>query len=235
MAAAIRFICANSRIIEQKHSKQHRGDARMRTQGMLVKWNADRGFGFIKTRDSGIEIFVHVSAFPRSGRLPQIGDPLAFDIAPAADGRKQAQAVTFDVPLGRADFTLSPVDRKPASNTHGSASAQTSTPHRAHRRHEPARESSGLLFKLLAGALLIGAIVFGHRKFTELRGNSAAPSVTPASPAAAAPTPAYRCDGREHCSQMSSCAEATWFILHCPNTKMDGDNDGTPCEQQLCG
>jgi hypothetical protein len=44
----------------------------------------------------------------------------------------------------------------------------------------------------------------------------------------------FKCDGRTHCSQMTSCAEATFFINHCPNTKMDGDNDGVPCEMQFC-
>ena len=48
------------------------------------------------------------------------------------------------------------------------------------------------------------------------------------------PTTTYRCDGRTHCSQMTSCAEATWFINHCPGTKMDGNHDGVPCEQQWC-
>jgi hypothetical protein len=47
--------------------------------------------------------------------------------------------------------------------------------------------------------------------------------------------PKFSCDGRQHCSQMSSCAEATYFIQHCPNTKMDGDRDGIPCERQWCG
>jgi micrococcal nuclease len=44
----------------------------------------------------------------------------------------------------------------------------------------------------------------------------------------------HRCDGRRYCSQMSSCEEATWFLKNCQGTKMDGDNDGVPCEQQLC-
>ena len=51
--------------------------------------------------------------------------------------------------------------------------------------------------------------------------------------AGAAPS-ASRCDGREHCSHMQSCAEAKYFIQHCPNTKMDGDRDGVPCEEQWC-
>ena len=44
----------------------------------------------------------------------------------------------------------------------------------------------------------------------------------------------YQCDGRKYCSQMSSCEEATYFINNCPNTKMDGNNDGVPCERQWC-
>jgi hypothetical protein len=44
----------------------------------------------------------------------------------------------------------------------------------------------------------------------------------------------FRCDGRTYCSQMTSCAEAKYFLMHCPNVKMDGDHDGIPCERQWC-
>lgn len=44
----------------------------------------------------------------------------------------------------------------------------------------------------------------------------------------------FKCDGRTLCSQMTSCAEAIFFLQNCPNTKMDGDNDGIPCERQWC-
>ncbi|WP_373187764.1 excalibur calcium-binding domain-containing protein [Halopseudomonas sp.] len=40
----------------------------------------------------------------------------------------------------------------------------------------------------------------------------------------------FKCDGRQHCSQMTSRAEAEFFTRNCPNTKMDGDRDGIPCE-----
>lgn len=43
----------------------------------------------------------------------------------------------------------------------------------------------------------------------------------------------FRCDGRTM-SQMTSCQEATFFLKNCPGTKMDGNNDGVPCEQQGC-
>ncbi|QMT33704.1 excalibur calcium-binding domain-containing protein [Conchiformibius steedae DSM 2580] len=65
---------------------------------------------------------------------------------------------------------------------------------------------------------------------------SPAPTATHSKPLAAA-TPThnrFRCDGRTHCSQMTSCEEATFFLRHCPNVKMDGNRDGIPCERQWC-
>lgn len=53
-------------------------------------------------------------------------------------------------------------------------------------------------------------------------------------PAHTAASSSFRCDGRKHCSQMSSCAEAKYFLAHCPGVKMDGDADGIPCEEQWC-
>lgn len=47
-------------------------------------------------------------------------------------------------------------------------------------------------------------------------------------------TTTFSCDGRKYCSQMPSCVEATYFLRNCPGVKMDGNNDGVPCEQQWC-
>lgn len=44
----------------------------------------------------------------------------------------------------------------------------------------------------------------------------------------------YSCDGRTYCSQMTSCEEAEFFLRNCPNVKMDGNNDGVPCQSQWC-
>lgn len=57
------------------------------------------------------------------------------------------------------------------------------------------------------------------------------PFATELPPASA---PRFQCDGRQHCSQMTSCQEAKFFLKNCPDTKMDGDGDGVPCEQQWC-
>lgn len=56
----------------------------------------------------------------------------------------------------------------------------------------------------------------------------------PAQPVTAQSSRDFACDGRTYCSQMKSCDEAKYFIQHCPNTKMDGDHDGIPCESQWC-
>lgn len=44
----------------------------------------------------------------------------------------------------------------------------------------------------------------------------------------------FKCDSRVYCSQMTSCEEATFFLKNCPGVKMDGNNDGIPCERQWC-
>ena len=65
------------------------------------------------------------------------------------------------------------------------------------------------------------------------------PMQTPATQEATRPlassSSAFKCDGRQHCTQMSSCAEAKYFLSNCPGVKMDGDGDGIPCEEQHCG
>tara|TARA_R110001583_G_scaffold44407_8_gene140812 strand:+ start:744 stop:956 length:213 start_codon:yes stop_codon:yes gene_type:complete len=46
--------------------------------------------------------------------------------------------------------------------------------------------------------------------------------------------PQFRCEaGKTHCSQMRSYAEASFYLRNCPDTKMDGDGDGIPCERQF--
>jgi len=45
----------------------------------------------------------------------------------------------------------------------------------------------------------------------------------------------FQCEGKIYCSEMSSCAEAKFYLRNCPGTKMDGNNDGIPCEKQWCG
>ena len=66
----------------------------MSQSGTLRNWNDDRGFGFIAPNDGGPEIFVHISAFPRDGSRPTIGEKLTFELGRGRDGKPQATRVT---------------------------------------------------------------------------------------------------------------------------------------------
>lgn len=90
--------------------------------------------------------------------------------------------------------------------------------------------------KLIVLAVLAVLVWYGYGKVKPSIAQLQEPSASVA-PRQAEPERAsrYRCDGRTHCSEMRSCAEATYFIQHCPSTKMDGDGDGVPCERQWCG
>ena len=65
----------------------------MRFEGNLTAWNPERGYGAIAPEQGGQELFVHVSAFPRDGAPPVLGEPLSFEIVSGSDGRKQAGRV----------------------------------------------------------------------------------------------------------------------------------------------
>jgi hypothetical protein len=46
--------------------------------------------------------------------------------------------------------------------------------------------------------------------------------------------PLFRCEGKNKCSQMTSCGEAMFYLQHCPRASLDDDKDGIPCEVQWC-
>jgi len=47
-------------------------------------------------------------------------------------------------------------------------------------------------------------------------------------------TEEFSCTGKTRCTEMKSCAEATYYLRNCPGIEMDGDGDGIPCEEQHC-
>jgi len=91
----------------------------------------------------------------------------------------------------------------------------------------------------LLAVLILGVLAWeGYSRYVSYRaarevasGSDAASPANERKPESASP---FKCDGRTHCSQMQSCEEAVYFIRHCPGTRMDGDNDGVPCETQWC-
>ena len=197
--------------------------AASRFNGKLTKWNAERGFGFVVADHGEQELFVHVSAFPRDGRPPAIGDPLTFEMELDKEGRKRAV---------RVRRPGAPEPRAPRRHAHDQVRNQA-------RRAPERTESNAFGTHFVALLLVAGLGWYGYTQYTERAEVTAAgPQSVMSSPAqTAAPEirqPAFQCDGRKHCSQMGSCSEAKQFLNNCPGMEMDGDGDGIPCEQQLC-
>lgn len=193
-----------------------------RFNGKLTKWNAERGFGFVVADHGEQELFVHVSAFPRDGRPLAIGEPLTFEMGLDKEGRKRAVRV-----------------RRPGAPEPRASHRQPQEHIRRPSRQVPERTGSNSFGSILVSLLVVAGLGwYGYTRFTERADASAVAPQSVMSPAqTAAPDirqPAFQCDGRNHCSQMSSCSEAKQFLKHCPGMKMDGDGDNIPCEQQLC-
>lgn len=177
----------------------------MRIDGTLTKWNDDRGFGFITPIQGGPEVFAHISAFPRDGQRPRLGERLSFEIGIGKDGKQQAKSIVCPTRPAEKPYRLSEPAKRP---------------------HKP-----GLLGRLIPLSFVVALGAYGYNEYTQ----RATPQTAYEAPSrvTAAPSP-FHCDGRTHCSQMTSCAEAEFFLRNCPNVKMDGNNDGEPCEQQWC-
>lgn len=179
----------------------------MRSEGRLIRWNDERGFGFIAPTAGGSEVFVHVSAFPNDGRRPATGERVIFEVESGADGKQRAVNV------------LCPDRPRVMTSTRRPAA------------HPPDRRRRGRGVPI-ALALATGLAIYGHDVYTRHAAVDA-PIAQPALPAPAIHN--FKCDGRTRCAQMTSCEEATYFLRHCPGTEMDGDGDGVPCESQWCG
>lgn len=184
----------------------------MRFEGTIKSWNEAKGFGFLASTQGGQDVFVHVSALPRGSGTPRIGQAFSFEVELNREGKKRAVRVAH-------------------------AGQAYSVPGRSRSREREGRSPVAVLVGLVL-VLAVGAAAYrsfgGH--FTRLGAwGAAAESASVQAAPIEAPVPvSFRCDGRTYCSQMTSCAEATYFLRNCPGVKMDGDHDGVPCEEQWC-
>lgn len=182
----------------------------LRFTGKLNTWNHDRGFGFITPIDGGQEIFVHVSEMPGRSPPTRLDALLSFEVALNPQGKKKAIKVR-------------------AVHQH----AATTTRNAERQRRAPGEGGLASRFVGIVVVAMVGLAGWaGYRHYTDrfpatavIRGVS-----QPLAPVSSA----FRCDGRTMCSQMTSCEEATYFLKNCPGTKMDGNNDGVPCQEQWC-
>lgn len=221
--------------------------------GTLKTWHEDRGFGFIRPDDGGRDLFVHISAFSPGASRPTVGEKLQFDLGAGRDGKPQA------VRVRRPGEVLREVNHMAMASTHAARpTAHQEAPGLAGRRASSSSRArppagggggSGLrwVMLLLLALAAAGTVAYGWHLQSNRPRVEVPPSPLPATrggnwdfsdaPSRPSTTSAsnFRCDGRTHCSQMTSCAEATYFLQNCPGVKMDGNGDGVPCEQQWCG
>lgn len=179
-----------------------------RINGTLKAWNSDKGFGFITPSGGGQDVFVHISDYPKQGGQPKIGEALTFLTMIDKDGRKKAILVQRP-------------DVNPAVPRRSRASA-------------PVRKENSAVHRVVGFVVVAVLCAAGYKYITRTpRAPDMSASVPNEVPIYAASSP-FRCDGRTRCSQMTSCKEAKFFLKNCPNTEMDGDGDGIPCESQWC-
>jgi cold shock CspA family protein len=187
-----------------------------RFAGKLHTWNEELGFGFIRPIDGGQDIFVHASGLPTPRPLPD--EVLTFEVGLNREGKKKAMDVR------RQQLELAALAADTERTTRG---RQSAPPVYSENRDAGA----GRFLSMVISIMLIGSIGwYAYGKFQP----SAPPAIQRAIEPSARAVPAFQCDGRTFCSQMTSCEEATFFLKNCPGTKMDGDHDGIPCEQQHC-
>lgn len=183
----------------------------MQLSGTLRSWNDDRGFGFIAPMHGGAELFVHISAFPRDGSRPVEGEAVLYELGRGKDGKPAAVRV-----IRKAIGSAPPRRTRPTARPRS-------------------RLRSLRVLTLAVMVIAAGAYLYAHR--SPLAQKLGLPSNVPSEPSKSeepAVASTFRCDGRTYCSQMTSCTEAKWFLRNCPGVKMDGNNDGVPCEQQWC-
>jgi cold shock CspA family protein len=197
-----------------------------RFNGTLKKWNAERGFGFVAAEHGGQELFLHVSAMPRDGWIPVVGEPLSFEIELVKDGRKRAVRV-----------------RRPGVLVAAATSKASHAEQARHQTRRPAQRATSSCAGIGFVALLLAAGLgwYAYGQYTNRAEALRAPppqGLMSANPAAPKPQiqqqPAFHCDGRQYCSQVTSCREAKLFLKNCPGMEMNGDGNGVPCEQQWC-
>lgn len=72
----------------------------MRTQGKIIKWKDDKGFGFVTPDDGGKDIFIHKRSFIKRSQKPEVGAIVTFEKVSTLEGKTQGIDILF---LGQRD------------------------------------------------------------------------------------------------------------------------------------
>ena len=190
----------------------------MFVDGVVKNYNAERGFGFISVDGQKKEIFFHITDCPNRDIEPKQGERFKFRIVDDQGKSKAQNIVRLDI--------QSEAERHTAQSR---ANARKNITQR--RNNKKSSSGSGLGMTVIGLLVIVGLIymLYGKYQRVQLANQPVATIQQIAEPTNLNPNN-YRCDGRVHCSQMNSREEARWFVRNCPGTKMDGNHDGEPCE-----
>ncbi|MEI6063657.1 MAG: cold shock domain-containing protein [Pseudanabaena sp. ELA748] len=114
-------------------------------KGKLIKWNDDRGFGFIKPNEGGKEVFLHISEMKTTGRRPKIGDVVFYTLGTGGNGKICATSVSIQ---GVESTSPSSQRNKAVSTNH--------------------RRSESVFPKLLTGIAIMATIAIAQNQFSRL-------------------------------------------------------------------
>lgn len=190
----------------------------MFVDGVVKSYNTERGFGFISVDGQKKEIFFHITDCPNRNIEPKQGERFKFRIVDDQGKSKAENIVRLDIQV--------------ETERHTPQSRASTRKHTTQRRNDKkSNSSSGLGMTVIGLLVIVGLIYMLYGKYQRVQlENQPAESIQQiAEPIHSNPNN-YRCDGRVHCSQMNSREEARWFVKNCPSTKMDGNHDGEPCE-----
>ncbi len=178
----------------------------MKMKGKLVKWNDERGFGFIKSDNIKHDVFIHISELKRMSRKPKVSDVIFFDVITEKNGKKRA-----------VNAVIEGVAVKPSqSNVRG----------RQRKKEKKNFTNIAVVIVFLLIAFGVYKIYYNHKS---VQGTSSTILNFFEEDFSG-----FTCEGKHYCSEMTSCKEARFYLKNCPDTEMDGDNDGVPCERQWC-
>nr|WP_320193321.1 cold shock domain-containing protein [uncultured Desulfobacter sp.] len=175
----------------------------MKQKGKLIRWNEDRGFGFIKSLDIKEDVFIHISELKKMSRRPKVNDIIYFDHVTDDGGKKKAINAKIE---GVEEVIDRPQKRKKLKGS---------------------SFTSKFISLLVFGGLAFVAYAT-YPYWSQMVINSLPVSFVDED------FTGYRCEGKRYCSEMTSCKEARFYLLNCPNVEIDGDNDGILCESQWC-
>jgi len=217
----------------------------LKRKGKIIEWNPNKGFGFIHSNVDPKGIFVHISDFKNRQYKPKLGDIIVYEIGNGRDNKKKAINAVCE-----GDFTSATKYKK---TSRAKRKLYLVLPlilvwviflSNKDDRNEIDSRSLGSYRETVTSnnnGISIPDSVMEEEVNKEMRDD-----IVPFTTKGAAErynknthqkrntNRKYTCDSRKYCNQMHSCEEAKFFIRHCPNTRMDGDMDGIPCERQWC-